>query len=182
VEERVAVRIDADPKRTEILHAKLPEALGHELLPGDFLDFLDLRRLERRSSADDREVDHPVFPHRLDRLVRKASLAGDRAHAVVAAEPFGEADHPGARRRADGDLLVAAGAQLAHPGRRVQQKRSAQVHRRLETLVEDPDVRAVSDPDDVAVGRDEVARLELSDVALRGRECQAMLGHLWLSR
>src|ERR1700752_1973832 len=35
--ERVAVRIDAHGERAEVLHAELPEALGHELLPGDLL-------------------------------------------------------------------------------------------------------------------------------------------------
>src|SRR6476659_2563047 len=43
-----AVGIDADDQRAEVLDAELPEALGHELLPGDLLDLLDLGRLERR--------------------------------------------------------------------------------------------------------------------------------------
>src|SRR4029453_4182696 len=57
VVERVAVRIDPDGERPEVLDAELPEALGHQLLPGDLLDLLDLRRLERGGAADDREVD-----------------------------------------------------------------------------------------------------------------------------
>src|SRR6266568_224925 len=68
VEERVAVRVDADGERTEVLDPELPEALGHELLPGDLFDLLDLSRLVRGRSADDREVDHPQSVHRLDRL------------------------------------------------------------------------------------------------------------------
>src|SRR5918992_5124814 len=60
-----AVGIDADRERAEVLDAELPEALGHELLPGDLLDLLDLRRLERRCAADDREVHHPQTLHRL---------------------------------------------------------------------------------------------------------------------
>src|SRR5689334_23424761 len=82
--ERVAVRVDADGQRPEVLDAELPEALGHELLPEDLFDLLDLRRLERRGAADDREVDHPELVHRLDRLVGESSLAADRAHAVLA--------------------------------------------------------------------------------------------------
>src|SRR5688572_11147894 len=39
----VAVRVDPDRERAEVLHAELPEALGHQLLPGDLLDLLDLR-------------------------------------------------------------------------------------------------------------------------------------------
>src|SRR5918911_3051 len=35
VEERVAVGVDADGERHEVLDAELPEALGHELLPVD---------------------------------------------------------------------------------------------------------------------------------------------------
>src|SRR3954465_5933190 len=66
VVERVAVRVDPDGERAEVLDPELPEALGHQLLPGDLLDLLDLRRLERRCASDDREVDHPVFAHRLD--------------------------------------------------------------------------------------------------------------------
>src|SRR5262245_59359178 len=105
---RVAVRVDADPERAEALDAELPEALGHELLPVDLFDLLDLRRLERRRSADEREVDHPVLLHRLDRLVGKAALAGDRPDAVVTAERLREAHHAGARRRADAHRLVLA--------------------------------------------------------------------------
>src|SRR5262249_19530053 len=101
VEERVAVCIDAHGDRPEGLEAELPEALVHEHLPVDLCDLLDLRRLERRRAADDREVDHPVLAHRLDRLVRQAALAADRAHAVVAAERLREAHHARRRRRAD---------------------------------------------------------------------------------
>src|SRR3954470_23006166 len=53
VVERVAVRVDSDRQRPEVLDAELPEALGHQLLPGHLLDLLDLRRLERRGPADD---------------------------------------------------------------------------------------------------------------------------------
>src|SRR5581483_6266238 len=71
VVERVAVCVDADRERAEVLDAELPEAFRHELLPRHLLDLLDLRRLERRSAADDREVHHPEALHRLDRLVRE---------------------------------------------------------------------------------------------------------------
>src|SRR6266513_5088326 len=47
VVERVAVRVDADGERAEVLDAELPEALRHQLLPRDLLDLLDLGRLER---------------------------------------------------------------------------------------------------------------------------------------
>src|ERR1051325_5856422 len=83
VEERVAVRVDPDPERPEVLDAELPEALGHQLFPGDLLDLLDLRRLEGRRAADDREIDHAMAPHRLDRVVGEAALPADRAHAVL---------------------------------------------------------------------------------------------------
>src|SRR5437763_15149014 len=72
VVERVAVRIDADGERAEVLDAELPQALRHQLLPGDLLDLLDLGRLERSRAADDREVDDSVPAHRLDRLVGEA--------------------------------------------------------------------------------------------------------------
>src|SRR5580765_6618951 len=93
VVEGVAVRVDAYGQRTEVLDAELPKALGHQLLPGDLLDLLDLRRLERGRAADDREVDHPVLSHGLDRIVGEAALAADRAHAVLRAKWFGEANH-----------------------------------------------------------------------------------------
>src|SRR2546425_8235210 len=94
VVEGVAVCVDADRERAEVLDAELPEALGHQLLPGDLLDLLDLGRLERGRAADDREVDHPEPTHRLDRLVRQAALTADRAHAVALAERLPEAHHP----------------------------------------------------------------------------------------
>src|SRR3954451_23026112 len=89
VVERVAVGVDADGERPEVPDAELPEALGHQLLPGDLLDLLDLRRLERRGPADDREVHHAEALHGLDRLVREAALAADRADAVLLAERLG---------------------------------------------------------------------------------------------
>src|SRR5262249_7758684 len=97
VVERVAVRVDADREGAEVLDAELPEALGHELLPGDLFDLLDLRRLERCGAADDGEVDHAEPLHRLDRLVGGAALAADPAHAVLHPEPLRETHHP--RRR-----------------------------------------------------------------------------------
>src|ERR671932_669258 len=145
VVERVAVGVDPDRQRAEVLHAELPQAFGHELLPGDLLDLLDLGRLERRRAADDREVDHPVAAHRLGRLVREAALAADRADAVALAERVGEPDLPDA-------------------GRGVQEEGAAQVHRGLLALVEDPDLRPVADPDDVALDDDLVAGAELQDL------------------
>src|SRR6478752_2172628 len=117
VVERVAVRVDPHGERPEVLDPELPQALGHQLLPGDLLDLLDLGRLERSRPADDREVDHPEPLHRLDRLVREPALAADRAHAVLLAERLREAHHARARGGADADLLVAAVADLAHAGR-----------------------------------------------------------------
>src|SRR3954453_12652231 len=46
VVERVAVRVDADGQRAEVLHAELPQAFRHELLPRHVFDLFDLRRLE----------------------------------------------------------------------------------------------------------------------------------------
>src|SRR5438874_2790205 len=139
VVERVAVGVDADGEGTKVLDAELPEALGHELLPGDLLDLLDLRRLERGGASDDREVDHPEPPHRVDRLVREAAFAADPTDAVALAEAFGEAHHAGARRRPDADLLVAARSELADAGGRMEQEGAGQVHRRFDPLVEDAD-------------------------------------------
>src|SRR5689334_25095629 len=113
VVERVAVGVGADGERAEVLDAELPEALGHELLPGDLFDLLDLRRLERRGAPDDREVDHPVLAHRLDRLVGEAALAADRADAVLRAERLGEAHHARRGRGADAQRVVAAVVALA---------------------------------------------------------------------
>src|SRR5919202_7040118 len=113
VVEGVAVRVDADRERAEVADAELPQALRHQLLPRDLLDLLDLRGLERRGAADDREVDHPVPPHRLDRLVGEAALAADRADAVLRAEGLREADHPRGGRRADADRLVPPLGDLA---------------------------------------------------------------------
>src|SRR5262249_56239180 len=101
--ERVAVRVDADGERTEVLDAELPETLGHQLLPGDLLDLLDLRRLQRGGAADDREVDHPESLHRLDRLVREAALATDRPPPVLPPPPRREPPHAAARRCAHAD-------------------------------------------------------------------------------
>src|SRR6476620_3372911 len=168
VVEGVAVRVDADGQRSEVLDAELPEALGHELLPRDLLDLLDLRGLERCRAADDREIDHPVLAHRLDRVVGEATLAADRADAVLRAERPGEAHHARARRGADANLLVLTLRDLSHAGRRVEEERAAEVHRRLDALVEDADLRAVADADDVALDDDLVARAELEDLGLVG--------------
>src|SRR4051812_5667359 len=163
VEERVSVRVDADGERPEVLHSELPEALGHQLFPVDLLDLLDLRRLERGRTADDREVDHPVLAHRLDRLVGKPALAADGADAVLLAERLGEAHHARRRGRPDSHLLVLAFANLAHVRRGVQQEGAVEVERRLDALVEDADLRAVADADDVTVDEHLVAGAQLAD-------------------
>src|SRR5262245_59866859 len=179
---RVAVRVDADPEPAEVLDAELPEALGHELFPVDLLDLLDRGRLEgcgaaHGSAADQREVDHAVRLHRLDRLVWEPAFPGDGADAVVAPERIGEAHHAGARRRAHAHRLVLARAELADVRRGVEQEGAFEVERRVDALVEDPDLRAVADPEDVAVDGDEVARVELADVLLAGRKRQLVLSH-----
>src|SRR6476619_7439595 len=125
--ERVAVRVDTDGQRAEVLDAELPEALGHQLFPHHLFDLLDLRCLERRGAADDREIDHAELVHRLDRLVGETALAADGAHAVLPSERLGEAHHARARGGADADLLVRATAfgvlgDLAHVRRGVQQE------------------------------------------------------------
>src|SRR5579884_439588 len=118
--ERVAVRVDADGQRPEVAHAEPPQALGHQVLPGDLLDRLDLRRLERGGAADDREVDHAVSCHGFDDFLGKAALAADGPNAVALAEWLRESGHASARGRADADGLVAALAELAHVRRGVQ--------------------------------------------------------------
>src|ERR687891_579771 len=149
VVERAAARVDGNGEGAEVLDAELPEALGHELLPVDLLDL----------------------------LVGQAALAADGAHAVVTAERLGEAHHAGARRRADGDLLVPAVGQLADTGRGVEEERAGEVEWRLDALVEDAGLRAVADADDVAVDRDGVARAQLADLLLGRGEADAVLGH-----
>src|SRR5438477_8598779 len=166
--ERVAVRVDADGQRAEVLDTELPEALRHQLLPGDLLDLLDLGGLERRRAADDCEVDHPEPLHRLDRLVGEAALAADRAHAVLLAKWLGEAHHAGRRRRTDTDFLVLAGAELAHAGRGVQEERTREIHRRLDALVEDAHLRAVANADDVTLDDHLVAGVKLADLSRIG--------------
>src|SRR5947207_1228885 len=145
VVERVAVCVDADGQWAEVLDPKLPEALGHQLLPGNLLDLLDLRGLERRRAADDCEIDHAEPAHRLDSLVRETAFAADRADAVLRAQRLGEADHPRRGRRADADGVVAAVLALADARRRVEQERAPKVHRRLDALVDDPDLRPVAE-------------------------------------
>src|SRR5829696_1649205 len=166
VVERVAVGVDADGQRAEVLDAELPQALRHQVLPVDLLDLLDLSGLEGGRAADDREVDHRVLAKRLDRLVREAALAADRAHAVLAAERLREAHHARARRRADRERLIHALAYLPDVRRGVQQERAAEIHRRLLALVEDPDLRPVADPDDVTLDDDLVAGAQLQDLLL----------------
>src|SRR5439155_1467499 len=146
-------------------------------------DLLDLRRLERGRSADDRAVDHPVLSHRFDRVVREAALAADRAHGVLLAERLGEANHARARRRADADLLVAPVLELAHARRRVDQERTAQIHRGLDALSEDTDLRAVADADAVALSDLLVSAAQLRDLVLaREREPALRRGHSYASR
>ena len=56
-------------------------------------------------------------------------------------------------------------AELADAGRGVQQEGALEVHRRLDALVEDPDLRPVADADDVPLDDDLVAGPKLEDLA-----------------
>ena len=122
VVERRPVGVDPDRQRPEVPDAEPPEALGHEVLPLDLLDLLDLRRLERGGAADDREVHHPEPAHRLDRLVWQTALAADRPDAVVPSERLSEAHHARARSRTDAHLLVASVGEFADVRRRVEEQ------------------------------------------------------------
>src|SRR5438128_11025985 len=176
--ERVAVGVDADDQRPEVLDTELPQAFRHQVLPGNLLDLLDLCRLERSRAADDCEVDHAEPVHRLDRVVGESALAADRPDPVLGSESLREADHAGARGRADADLLVATRSELADVRRRVQQEGAGEVHRRLDALVEDPDLRAVADADDVALHGDLVAGAQLQDLGgVRDREGDLVARH-----
>src|SRR2546430_12321647 len=108
VVERGAVGVDADRERPQVLDAELPEALRHQLFPRDLFDLLDLRGLERGGAADDREVVHAELAHRLDRLVREAAPAADRAHPALRTERPREAHPAGACRSADAELFGAS--------------------------------------------------------------------------
>src|SRR5437867_2164428 len=80
--------------------------------------------------------------------------------------------------RADAELLVAPFADLAHARRGVEKERAAQVHRRLHALVEDADLRAVADTDDVPLDGHLVARTELEDLLRVGdRKRDLVRGH-----
>jgi hypothetical protein len=60
----------------------------------------------------------------------------------------------------------------------VEQERARKVHRRLDALVEDPDLRPVADADDVALDGDLVARAQLQDLGRIGdREGDFVLRH-----
>src|SRR5262245_24208018 len=176
--ERVAMGVDANGEWAEVLHPELPQAFGHELLPGDLLDLLDLGRLERGGAADDREIDHPQALHRVDRLVREPTLATDGANAVLRSETLGETHHARARCRPDAELLVLARPDLADVRRRVQEKRAGEVHRRFDTLIEDADLRPVADADDVPLHDHLVPGAELEYLRRVGdRERHFMGGH-----
>src|SRR6266480_2883886 len=54
--EAVAVGVDRDDERAEVLDAEFPQALGHEIFPPDLLDFFDLQRFQRRRASDDCEI------------------------------------------------------------------------------------------------------------------------------
>jgi hypothetical protein len=61
----------------------------------------------------------------------------------------------------------------------MQEERSGEVHRRLDPLVEDPDLRPVADPDDVPLDDHLVARVELQDLrGVRDRERDVVRRHL----
>ena len=60
----------------------------------------------------------------------------------------------------------------------MEQERAGEVHRRLDALVEDADLRAVADADDVTLDGDLVARAELQDLLRVGdREGDLVLRH-----
>jgi predicted esterase len=75
------------------------------------------------------------------------------------------------------DVVVPPRAELAHVRGRVQEEGALEVPRRRDALVEDPHLRAVTNADDVAVDRDEIARAKLANLLFGGREPQAVLRH-----
>src|SRR5205085_1294808 len=80
------------------------------------------------------------------------------------AERLGEPHHARGGGGADADLLVLAGAELAHARGGMQQEGAGEIHRRFDALVEDPDLRAVTDADDVALHDHLVAGVKVEDL------------------
>src|SRR5204863_9339068 len=105
-------------------------------------------------------------------------LPADRPDAVPRAQRLREPDHARAGRRPDADLFVLAFGELPNPGRGVEEECALQVHRRLDALVEDPDLGAVADPDDVALDGHLVAGAQLQDLlGIRDREGHLVVSH-----
>jgi hypothetical protein len=76
------------------------------------------------------------------------------------------------------NLLVPTVRELANIRRGVQEERPGEIHRRLDALVEDADLRAVADADDVSLHRDLVAGAQLEDLLRIGdRERDLVLRH-----
>src|SRR5215203_3951200 len=93
VVERSAMGIHGDEDRAEALDGKAPERLRVEVLEIDVLDRGDPGRLERRGTADDREIGAAEIAERTPGRVAEAPLADDDAHALALHERFREALH-----------------------------------------------------------------------------------------
>ena len=169
--------VDSDGQRAEAFEAELPDAFGHQIFPVDLFDLLDLQGLHGGGSAGHREITSAILLHQFGASRRKAAFPKDGANTIVAQQAFGETIHPHARRRADGERLVSAGADFADVGRSAEQGGAAPVHGWRNFLVEDADEVCVPDAENDAVEEDGVADAKLADVGFRQRRFEAVFRH-----
>src|SRR5581483_6822125 len=99
--EAPSVRIDGDDQWSEFTNAKLPEALGHKVLPPHILDFLDLQGLECGGSANDGQIDGAELFHGFNASCQQPGFTHNGAYPVLVQQSGSKAVHPGAGGGAD---------------------------------------------------------------------------------
>jgi len=154
------VAVHGDDQGSEVTHAELPQAFGHQFLELDLLDGLDLGRLEGRGPARDGEVHAAELLQDRQRVGEQAALADDRAYPVLLHEPARETVHAGAGRGPDAELLVAPFAEGAHVRGGVEHGGAGEVHARHLAAIEDGDLRRVADADHVSLEAQPVAGVQ----------------------
>ena len=181
LEKVVALRVDRNDHRPEVLHAHHPDRLGHaELLPVVLFDFFDLARGKDGAAARPHAVKGLVVAAARFRVGAHAAFADDDLDARVADEFALELFHAHGGRGTDGNHLVAASRLVAagdHDGARVEDGLAREVHGERTVLLHETHVDVVARGDEITREVDDVADFDPFEIFVFDRRGEMMRFH-----
>lgn len=160
-----AMGVDGYGKRSEIFDPKTPNAFGHEVLPVDAFNRLNLGCFQSCSTSYDGKVACAKLLHRPYAIFQEPAFANNSPYSITFEKTRSETIHSRTCGCTDADGKIAVSL-LLDVRRGVQANGPLKVYRRFNTLVENPDLCRVPNPIHSSGDGDAIPDLESSDFPL----------------